>query len=892
MSLRRRLRSVLWRVPVEQEVHEELAHHIELRTDELVSRGMDRESAREQAIRRFGDVDRMTAQLAALGRQRDRTFALREWLDELTQDVAYALRQCRLRPAFTLAAALTLAIGIGATTAIFSVVHAVVLRPFPFSDPERVLLVYTTWRDMRSNTSAGNYDYIRERVETLEVLAASSTRSFNLAGEGFEPERVAGLAVTSDYFSVFSVPPLLGRVFTAADDEPGRDQVAVLSHALWQRRFGGDLLIVGRTVRMHGIPYEIVGIMPALFDEAWGSEQLWVPIAFTPERLAMFDEHYLDLWGRRRADVSLGQVNEELSRMATLLMRDHPKFNERRGAGAVVLGSFIIGDYRTRLFVLLSAVGLVLLIACANVANLLLARLAARSRELAIRAAVGAGRWRIVRQVLTESLVLSALGGAAGLVLATWALPALVAIAPDDVPRLASASLNAPVVAAAVAMVVLSAAVIGLLPAWHMSRAGGLSHPLGDSRALGSGSARPLVRQALIASQAALVLIVLAGAALLVRSGLNLQAVPLGFDTAGVLTARVALPALQYAEPVQVRNAFSTILDNLSAAPGVSIAALDSQPPLVTGGGGSNGLIPEGRPLEVASVINSRSHFVTPDYFRMLRIPLQSGRMFTHQDVRSGPLVMIINQALAREAFPGQDAIGKRISCCEGGPDGLSWKTVVGVVGDVRARGPAEPPVPEFYLPMLQIPDEAWGWINRSMNVMARGEGPDPSLLVGPIGQAVRQVDGSLPVFGLRTMEEGLQRRLAQARFNTMLMTLLGLTGLVLAGLGIYSVVAWLVSQRTREIGVRMALGASAGDVVRRVTAHALGPVIIGLALGTAVALVATRALEGQLFQIDPRDPLTLGGVLLLMLGVAALAGVIPASRAARIDPSRALHQD
>lgn len=887
MRIRQRLRSALWGVPVEKEVHDELTHHIELRTQELVDRGMEDEEARTEAVRRFGDVGRMESQLAMLGRRRNRTIARREWLDELRQDITFALRQCRLHPGFTFAAVLTLALGLGLTTAIFSVVHAVVLKPFPFDEPNRVLYTYTTWRGQRGSTSVGNYDYLRQRVTRFEHLAAANSASFNLSDEG-TPERILGLRTTWSYFPVFGVAPRDGRVYTLEEDQPGKELVVVLSSRLWQRRFGSNPAIVGRQLRMNGVPYEVIGIMPPAFDEVAGQAELFVPIAFTAERLAMYDEHYLDLFGRRRVDASILQVNEELGRVSKNLVQDHPEFNKDRGAGAERLSDIVIGNYRTRLFILLSAVALVLVIACANVANLLLARLAARSRELAIRAAIGAGRGRIVRQVLTESLVLAVIGGIAGLLLAWWTLPMLVASAPAGVPRLETAAVNGQVVATALGMVLLSTALVGLLPALHSMRRASLREELGDGKGSTGGAVRAWIRQTLIASQAALVLIVLAGAALLVRSSIKLQAVPIGFDTSRILNARVALPAAQYGDPAEVKTAFRTILESLQAAPGVEIAALDSQPPLVSGGG-SNGLIPEGRAIDMASVINSQSHFVTPDYFRVLKIPLKSGRMFTDQDLRSAPLVMIVNETLAREAFAGEDPMGKRISCCEGGPGKPSWKTVVGVVPDVKARGPAQPSRPEFYLPMMQIPDVAWTWIGRTMNVMARSSSADPSMLTGVMRQAVRDVDPVLPLFAIRTMDEGLRLTMAQARFNTMLMTLLGLTGLALAALGIYSVIAWLVAQQTREIGVRMALGASAADVVRQVTVHGLKPVSIGLLVGVLSALAVGRVLQGQLFETSARDPIAIGTVVALMLVVALLAGIVPAARAARIDPSRAL---
>ncbi len=886
MPIRRRLRSILWRVHVEQEVREELAHHLELRTHELVERGWAPEAARAEATRRLNGVEHT---LSRLGERRDRTFARRDRLEDLRQDVAFALRQCRLRPGFTSAAVLTLALGIGATTAIFSVVHAVILKPFPFPDPERVLYVYTSWRNGVGHTSVGNYNYMRQHVTSLEHFAAGFYSSFNLTDEA-APERVLGMRVTSTYFPIFGIAPLHGRTFTADEDQPGYERVVVLSHRLWQRRFGGDPSIVGRQIRVSGIPHDVIGIMPASLDEVDTARELWVPTAFTAERLAMYDEHYLELYGLRRADVTLSQVNDDLTRAALGLRRDHPQFNDDRGAGARVYGEFLTADSSTRLFVLLAAVVLVLLIACGNVANLLLARLAARSRELAIRAAIGAERGRIVRQILTESLVLAGLGAVGGVLLAWWALPALVASAPAGVPRLPTASLSPPVLGGALLLAFGSAVIVGLLPAWQATGRRSLRGELGVGKGAASGTIRSWVRQTLVGAQAALVLVVLAGAGLLVRSAINLQRVPIGFDPSGALAARVGLIGPQYRSVEQVKGTFMQLLERVEAATGVEAAALDSHAPLV-GTGGTNGLFPEGRPTTMENLINSRSHFITSDYFRVLRIPLKAGRHFTRDDVRAAPLVMIINETLARRAFGEDDPIGKRISCCGGGPGKPSWKTVVGVVADVRSRGPAVDPQPEFYLPVPQIPDVAWTWIQSSLNVIVRPAAGDPTAMAGVIRDSVRQIDPTLPVYNILTLDEGLRRTLAQARFNTTLMSLLGLTGLVLAALGIYSVIAWLVSQRTREIGVRMALGASAREVVRQITVHGLRPVAIGLLLGVAGALATGRLLKPQLFRVGARDPLSLGVVAGLLLVVAACAALVPAWRAASIDPARALRE-
>ena len=880
MTIRKRLRSLLWRVPIEQEVHEELAHHVELRTRELIDRGIDPEEARVLARMRL-ENGHVEAVLTQIGRQRNNSWARRDWIDELRQDLRFAWRQCRTKPGFTIAAVLTLGLGIGATTAIFSVVHAVVLKPYAYVDPDRVLLAFSMFRGNRGSWSVGNFDYFRQRLTSVEDFAADTGTSMNLADNG-EPERIFGGRVTWNYFRLFGIPPAYGRTFHADEDQPGRNKVVILSHRLWQRRFGADPAMVGRSIRINNEPHDVVGIMPADMDQIGDAAEAWVPVAFTPEQLALYDEFYLTAYARQRKDVTQQQVRDEFIRVAQNLATDHPDLNRERSANVELMSAFFIGDYRTRLLVLLAAVGLVLLIACGNVANLLLARLAVRSRELAIRAAIGAGRGRIVRQVLTESLVLAALGGIAGLAIAWWSLPALIRLAPEGVPRLDTAALNGTVMTAALTLVIGSALFVGLLPAWQATRRTTLTEDLGDGKGALSGSLKPWMRQLLIGAQAALVMIVLAGAALLVRSAINLQQEPIGFDTRGVLTARIALPAAQYGEPARAREAYRQVLDRVQASPGIKFAALDSQAPLV-GGGGSNGLFAEGKP----DLIQSRSHFVTPGYFSVINNPLKAGRTFVETDIREAEFVMIINETLARAAFGDEHPIGKRISCCEGGPGKPHWKTVVGVVADIKTRGPAEPAQPEFYLPLMQIPDVAWTWTGRSLNIVTRGD--DVASMTTAIRSSVKELDSTLPVFRIWTMEEGLRRIMAQARFNTLLMSTLGATGLILAALGIYSVIAWLVAQRTREIGVRMALGASKADVIRMMSMHGLQPVIAGLAVGFAGAIAATRLLQNQLFEIGPRDPLTLVATAAVLLIVAAGAAAIPAWRATTIDPATAL---
>jgi predicted permease len=884
MAIRQRLRSLLWRMPIEQEVHDELAHHVELRTQELIDQGVDPIEARKTAQRRI-ETQHVEATLTRIGRQRNDSWERSDWFEGFRQDIVFALRQCRTKPGFTLAAVLTLGLGIGATTAIFSVVHAVVLKPYAFTDPDRVLQANSIWRGRPGGWSVGNFDYFRRRLTSVDQLAASVPISFNLSDDG-DPERIVGSRVTWNYFTLFGIPPEQGRTFNQDEDQPGRTHVVMLSDKLWKRRYGADPAIVGRQIRMNGEPYDVVGVMAPEIDQVDDTAEAWIPVGFTPEQLAMYDEFYLEVYARQKQTASLAQVKDEFARIAQTLAVDHPDLNRERSADVEPLSTVLVGDYRLRLLILLAAVGLVLVIACGNVANLLLARLAARSRELAIRAAIGAGRGRIVRQVLSESLVLATFGGVMGIAIAWWSLPLLIRFAPDGVPRLASATLSGPVLIAALALAIGSAMFVGLLPAWQATRRTTLTEDLGDGKGALSGSFKPWIRQLLIGGQAALVMVVLAGAALLIRSAINMQQQPIGFDTHGVLTARLALPSSKYGSPEQSRNAYRSVLENVQASPGVKFAALDSRAPLVSGAG-SNGLLVEGRTM--GDFILSESHFVTPGFFAVINNPLRAGRVFSDADTRQAPLVMMINETLARAAFGTEDPIGKRIACCEGSPTSPNWKTVIGVVADVKSRGPAEASRPEFYLPLMQIPDAAWTWTGRSLAILTRGD--DVAAMTTAIRSSVRAVDSTLPVFAISTVDEGLSRIMAQARFNTMLMSLLGATGLVLAALGIYSVIAWLVAQRTREIGVRMALGASKREVIQMMSLHGLKPVVAGLAIGFVGAIAATRLLQNQLFEIGPRDPGTLIATATVLLIVAAGAAAIPAWRATGIDPSSALRE-
>jgi putative ABC transport system permease protein len=880
-----RFLGLIRRPAITEQVAAEVEFHIEMRARELVERGLNPAEARAEALRRFGNLDDVSAECRAIGTDREKTVRRAEYLSELRQDAAFAVRQLLKSPAFTAVTVLTLALGIGATTAIFSAVRSVVLRAFPYAQPDRVMLVAELWNDLDGDVSDGNFTDWYAAAKSFQAFAAERFASFTLADQT-SAERVSGGRVTDEFFAVFGARPLLGRTFLPEEDQPGREQVVVLSHSLWTSRFGADRDVIGRQVQLSGRPYTIIGVMPASFDPSLSGEVLWVPMAWTPERKAMHDEHHNFVVALLKPNVSREQAQSEMSSIMRVLAARYPEDNGTRSARVRPLPEVLIGDFRQRLVVTLGAVSLVLLIACGNVANLLLVRGSARQKEIAVRAALGAGRGRIVRQLLTESAVLSIVGGLAGLALAWFGVRALVASAPPGIPRLEQTRIDPIVLTFALGIALLCSLIFGLAPALRAVR-GNTQATLRES-GRGMGTARDVLRTSLVVAEVTLAFTLLVGAGLLVRSALYLQTVNPGFDPNGVLVARVALSPTTYREPAHAARTFTQIGERLQAMPGVRAAAVVSQAPLGPGGG-SNGLVPEGRPLAAESTIDSRLRIITPGYFAAMGVQLRRGRLFTDRDVAGAPRVMIVSEELARRAWPGQDPIGKRIACCEGAPDDPRWKTVVGVAADVRSRGPTVDVYPEFYLPIEQVPPEAWDWIQRAMTVVVRATGSDAATLAAPLRAAVRETDPALPVYGVTTMNDALNGSIAQARFNTLLLTLLGAIGLVLAAVGIYGVVAYFVNLRTHEIGVRVALGAQPRDVVRLMTWQGARPILLGMAIGILSAISTTRLLQSSVYGVSVTDPLTIVAVAVALGLVGLLATVIPARRATRVDPVRAL---
>ncbi len=892
-SWRRAFRLHLKGGTVEQDVDDEITFHMETKIQDLIEEGMPPHLAREEARRAFGDADRIRRACREIGRRRERGRRWTEVFSEMGQDAAFALRQLRKVPAFAAIAVFTLALGIGATTAIFSLLDAVVLQPLPFAHPERLVFLWTTHRGEDRSTSPGNYLEFKRSLRSVEALAASQNASFNLVEGDGSPERIDGGRVTAGYFETFGIRPVLGRTFTPSEDAPGRERVVVLSHRLWRERFEGSPRALGQVLHLNGLPYTVVGVMPASFSLRSTDSRLWVPLALPAEEVTNYGNSYLIVRGRLRPGVTGKAAEAEMAGVVSRLRQLDPAANTDKGARLEPYLDRLLGGYRQRLLILLGAVGCVLLIACVNVANLLLARGAARGREIAIRAALGAGRRRIVRQLLTESLVLSLAGAGLGILLAALGLEGLVAISPPGVPRLEAAGIDATALACALGLGLLSSLVSGLVPALRSARPDLQGMLKEGGRSLGAGSPRDRVRMGLLVTEVALALVLLAGAGLLIRSGLALQKVELGFDPAGVLTAQICLPDTSVPDtglpetaptgPDPAVAAVERMVAGLSRRPGVVSAAAVSILPL-SGNDTSSRLTIESQPRRQGEEIHGSSREVTPEYFHTLGIPIVRGRALTAADRQGAPQVAIVNQTLARQAWPGADPVGRRLAYTgdENGPD---WVEVVGVVGDVRLGNLDAEVRPAFYVPMEQsrVPRE-----DLSVALVARTAG-DPAGLAPALRSAVHEVNPRLPVYDVATFDEIRSFSTATERFNRLMLTALGVIGLLLAVVGIYGVIAWFVSQRTQEIGLRMALGATQGRVLGMVTWQAFRPVLVGLALGVVGALAATRVLSGLLFGVTATDPLTFAGVLAVLATAALVASWVPARRAAQVDPTRAL---
>ncbi len=817
----------------------------------------------------------------------------------LGQDLRYALRGLRQRPGFTLVAVLTLALGIGANTAIFSVVNGVLLRALPYDQPERLAMIWGhRSQQPQAELSVPELYDLRERTRAFAGVAAFADGNINLTGSG-APERIRAGYFTANAPGLLGVTPVLGRGFTAEEDSPGGPAAVLLSDGLWRRRFGADPGVIGRVLTLDEAPTTVVGVMPPGFQlpshYAGAPREMWAPLQLDPAiNRSERGWHFLEAIGRLRDGVTLEAASAETSTLMRGMLAAYPtEYTPEFDGSATAVSQEVVGDVRPALLVLLGAVALLLLMACANVAGLLLARSEARQREIALRTALGAGRSRLVRQLLTESLLLAVAGGLVGLLLAVWGVQGLLLAAPASVPRLDTVGIDVRVLGYTLAVTVITGILFGLAPAVHALR-GDLTGALTDGgRAGTSGRRRQRVRQALVMGQVAVALVLVTGAGLLVQSFIRLRQVDPGFVPARLLTARVELSPVRYGANDVKRRFYETLLERLQAMPGVRAAATARALPM-TGKLeiGDWSFVLEGQassPPLPTDYHPADWQVVSPGYFATMGIPVQQGRDFAAADRLGAPGAIIVNRTLARQVWPAGDALGRRVLLGGGGTDSV-WRTVVGVVGDVRHRGLTASPRPEMFLPYAQFP-AGTGNTPLAMHVVLRTQG-DPAALATALGAAVSALDPDVPLSSVQTMESAMGSWAAERRLVMLLVSGFALVALVLGSVGIYGVMAHLVAQREREIGVRMALGALPGQILGLVVSQSAWLVGAGIAAGTLGALAVTRLLASLLFQVRPTDPLTFVGTALVLVLAAAGATLLPALRAVRTDPAHALRSD
>jgi putative ABC transport system permease protein len=802
-------------------------------------------------------------------------------------DIQYALRNIAKKPLFYSVVVLTLALGIGANAAIFTVVNGVLLQPLPYPHPERLMMVWTHNPRQGFDKDVGtypNFEDWRRASQSFERMSAYRGASVTLTGSG-DPAQIRGARVTHEFFETMGVVPLQGRAFSSANGQAGGERVVIVAHGLWMRRFGTDASIIGRRIVLDGVPHEVIGVMPASFKHPADAE-LWLPLAPVGEFQALFGargSYWLTIIGRLKPGVTWVAAQSEMDAIAGRLEKEYPS-NAGIGIRLVSMHEELVGDVKRPLLILLGAVCFVLLIACANVANLLLTRAASRQRELAIRAALGADRGRLVRQLLTESIVLGLLGGAAGLMLATLSTDLLETLAPAELPRLSDITLDRQVLAYAAGASVFTSFLFGLLPALHASRDLG-GHLKEGGRTGTDGRRGGRVRAALAVGELAIALVLLVGAGLLIRSFIALNSEDPGFATRGVLALRLNLPAAAYGEPARITGFYEQLVERLDALPGVESAGAGSSL-LLSRLPASAGINIEGRPPLPANARDIPVPYdsVTPRYFSTLQIPLRRGRMFTRADAEQSQQVVMVNETFVRRFFPGEDPLGRRLTFENPSRPGTRWQTIVGVVADTKRGGFEREPWAETYFPMRQAPDP-------QAFVLLRTNG-DPITLIAAAQAAVWSIDRNLAIASIRTVPELLAQRELNRRFTTLLLGVFASVALVLAIIGTYGVIADATAQRTQEIGIRIALGADRRMILRMVLISGLRIAATGLAIGVFGAFALTHVLSGLLFGVSARDPLTFVVVLGALLVVTLAACWIPARRAMQIEPVIALRGD
>lgn len=885
-DLRYRLRALFRHKAVEAELDDELRFHFEKEVEKLERRGLSREEARRQARMDFGGQ----AQVAEDCREARGT----SMIENMVQDVRYALRQLRANPGFAAVMILTLGLAIGANSAIFSVVECVLLRPLPYPQSSRLAYLYLSSREYpKFPLNPWDFHDYRERSRSFASMAAMTRGDLQLSGGSERPVMLHGMRITAGYFAVLGLEPQLGHEFDRKAEVPGNQYQVILSHRLWESRFGGSPSIVGQSITLNSHPYTVVGVMPAGTEHpgnsyhalAYGADvDVWWPFSFEGSS-SNRGEHYMEGIGRLRRGATMAQASSELTQIMVELDRTHPG-EKGWHVEAIPLSQEVVGQNRPLLLMLLGAVGMVLLIACANAANLLLARAAARRRELAVRVALGARRVRLVQQMLTESLCLAFLGGALGLAMAWASLRSLLSLLPEGFPRAGDIHVSAEVFAFTFAITTAAGVLFGLMPTLQVSRTDprqGLHE--GGRTATGSRRQQRL-RSTLVLAEVGLACALLVGAGLMLRSFLNLLHLNFGFRQQHVLTARISLPNEQYKTEVATSHFYHELTNELRALPGVKNAGAGTDLPYTGYDENLGGFEIQGKQPPPHVQFHARYHVATLDYFRTLGIPLLSGRFFTDADKAGAPNVLVINHAMARKYWGDQDPVGQRINFFADHPTEKDWTTIVGVVGDVKDEPNSPHAEPAFWWPSLQI-----AWPIRTMDVALRAEG-DPAVLTHELRDTVQHLDPTLAVGNVREMDSIVDSSVATPRMEFVLVGLFGGLAIVLAGIGIYGVVAYGVSQRTPEFGVRMALGAQRWDVLQLVLSQAAGLALGGTVLGLLLGVLLGQTLKSLIYGVNPADPSTLAGASGLVVAVALAACVAPARKATGADPMIALRAE
>ena len=878
MSFFYRLRSLLFNLfrsdRVERELAEEMKSQLALLIDEKIASGMSPAEANRAARIEFEGVEQV--------KERVREVRIGAKIEDLWRDVRYALRMVRKNPGFASIVVVTLALGIGVNTAIFSLVDGILFRPLPYAEPDRLVNVVNSQAQLgleRWNHSPASFAHLRDNAHLLESVAAFSFNGGNLTGDG-EPERVQVTAVTADFFQVLGVAPLLGRGFQTGEDTQGNNGVCVLSHGFWQRRFGGDRNVVGRSLNLNGAPVEVIGVMPEGFLFSRPANDMWVPIPLNPTRTAPYS---LGVIARLARDVTPIQAEQETTATLWSYARQNPNVSESRiplDEGSALktivtpLKVAMVGRTEKPLLILLGAVGLVLLIACANVANLLLARSTSRVREISVRLALGASRGRVARQLLTESVVLALIGAVVGLILAWFGVGMLEKLPIDGIPRITTVAVDLRVLLFTAGVALITGLLFGLMPAlktYRMGMAAGMHEG-------GRGTTSRRSNSALVAAQFALAFVLLIGAGLLLKSLQRLQSVPLGFDPDNLITMSISLPARKYSTPERTVIFYEGLSDQLKSLPGISEAGLTTYVPF-SGGGNSDNFIVEGR-NPAGEDLQTNLLSITPGHLQAMEIPLRYGRDFLATDNRNSQRVAIVDETMAGMFWPEGEAIGKRVQTT----GDQEWMTIVGVAGATKASGFDEDLQPHIYSPLAQAPD-------LNVQLVVKSDASQDATVTA-VRSAVAGLDSEIPLYSVRSMNEVIDRTLNSQRLTNLLLTSFSLLALLLASVGIYGTMSLFVASRKTEFGIRLALGARPWMLLRSVLGEGLILILIGVGIGTAASMALTQAISTQLFEVSPTDPTVFSGVALILILVALFACFAPALRSSRVDPMIALRHE